>query len=67
MEHIGDGVVEARAVAVLRGIFGAENVPEVRFSFWNCIGHKFDAPDTKGGPRMKVFVVGGARESWGYR
>jgi len=28
MEHIGDGVVEARAVAVLRGIFGVENVPE---------------------------------------
>uniref|UniRef100_H2ZB30 SWIRM domain-containing protein n=1 Tax=Ciona savignyi TaxID=51511 RepID=H2ZB30_CIOSA len=28
MEHVGDGVVLSRAIAVLKGIFGPENVPE---------------------------------------
>ncbi|XP_078489110.1 lysine-specific histone demethylase 1A [Ciona intestinalis] len=28
MEHVGDGVVLSRAIAVLKGIFGPENVPD---------------------------------------
>ena len=29
MEHVGDGVVISRTLAVLKGIFGANNVPDV--------------------------------------
>ena len=31
MEHVGDGVVISRTLAVLKGIFGSGNVPDVSF------------------------------------
>jgi len=40
MEHVGDGVVISRTMAVLKGIFGANNVPDVScvlgFSICSC-------------------------------
>ena len=32
MEHVGDGVVISRTIAVLKGIFGPSNVPEVSYN-----------------------------------